>query len=203
VKVFVDTSALMALLDEDDVHHREASATLRSLVDTVELVTHNYVHLEAIALARRRLGAAAAARLIDALLPIMTTRWVDEALHTTAVVAHRAASGPSVTDYVSFGIMRLEGIDIAFAFDHDFETAGFRRPHIAHAQGQRSRLSEASDLVSVSEIAARAGRSVNTIQSWRRRHHDFPTPVAALAAGPIWVWPGVERWIAAHARGQR
>lgn len=213
MRVFVDTSALLAILDDDDVHHRQASSTLRSLVDTAELVTHNYVQVEAIALARRRLGPEAAARLIDALLPIITTIWVDEALHTVAVAAHRVAPGPSLTDHVSFGLMRREGIEVAFAFDRDFETAGFPRPAIVDAARQERRLSEtpaaygsdvtpASELVSVAEIAARAGRPINTIQSWRRRHRDFPPPVASLAAGPIWVWPRVERWIETHGRAR-
>ncbi len=213
MRVFVDTSAMLAILDEDDLHHRQASSTLRSLVEDAELVTHNYVHVEAIALARRRLGPDAAARLIDALLPIITTVWVDEALHTVAVAAYRAAPGPSLTDYVSFGLMRREGIEVAFAFDRDFETAGFLRPAIVDPARQRSRLSEtpaaygprvtpASELVSVAEVAARAGRPINTIQSWRRRHRDFPPPVASLAAGPIWEWPRVERWIETHGRAR-
>jgi hypothetical protein len=29
---------------------------------------------------------------------------------------------------------------------------------------------------------------------WRRRHEDFPEPVAKLKRGPIWDWPDVERW---------
>jgi uncharacterized protein len=213
VRVFVDTSALLALLDEDDVHHRQASSTLRSLVDSVELVTHNYVQVEAIALVRRRLGPEAAARLIDALLPIMTTVWVDEALHAVAVAAHRAAPGPSLTDHVSFGLMRREGIEIAFACDRDFEMAGFPRPAVVDAARRDQRLSEThaaygsdatsvSALVSVAEIAARAGRPINTIQSWRRRHRDFPPPVVSLAAGPIWVWPQVEHWIETRRRAR-
>jgi predicted nucleic acid-binding protein len=39
VSVFVDTSALYALLDEADAHHAEASDVLRRLVGS-ELVSH-------------------------------------------------------------------------------------------------------------------------------------------------------------------
>jgi predicted nucleic acid-binding protein len=213
MKVFVDTSALLALLDEDDLHHVEAGSTFRSLVEDAELVTHNYVHVEAIAVTRRRLGSGATARLIDAFLPLMTTIWIDERLHAAAIEAHRAAPGPSLTDHVSFVVMRHEGIEVAFAFDRDFETAGFRRPSAADT-GPGDRLSEAHalyaagglpgvDLVSVAEIAERSGRSVNTIQSWRRRHVDFPSPVATLAAGPVWIWPPVEHWIDARVRPRR
>jgi hypothetical protein len=63
------------------------------------------------------------------------------------------------------------------------------------------------DLVSVSEIASRSGRSINTIQSWRRRDRGFPEPVVILAAGPIWDWETVARWMrdrnAGRFRGPR
>ncbi|MEX2546945.1 MAG: PIN domain-containing protein [Chloroflexota bacterium] len=207
MRIFADTSALIALLDEDDHRHDEASATFRALVATAELVTHNYIHVEAVAVATRRLGAEAAQTLIDSLLPVMATIWIDEAVHRTALATHRAVGGTvSLVDQVSFAVMRQHGIEIAFAFDADFEVQGFRPPHTS-PEGQTWRISEVpaaygashqgvSDLVSVSEIATRAGRPVNTIQSWRRRHSDFPTPVAQLAAGPIWHWPLVAQWIA-------
>lgn len=216
MRVFVDTSALLALLDEDDDHHHEAAAAMRFLIAEAELVTHNYVHVEVLALARRRLGPLAVARLMDGLLPALTTIWVDEPLHRAALAAHRAAGpGVSLVDRVSFEVMRHEGIEEAFAFDADFEVQGFARPVVPAAGGQGRRLSEASapygsgpsegaQLVSVAEIAARAGRPVNTIQSWRRRHRDFPAPVASLAAGPVWTWPSIEQWIGERAtRGAR
>ena len=207
MKVFVDTSALLAILDEDDRYHREAAETFRELMVGTELVTHNYIEVETLTLARRRLGRGAVARLTDRLLPSMTTIWVDEPLHRAALAAHRAAGASvSLVDNVSFEVMRGEGIDQAFAFDADFEAQGFGRPVIDDKLRHGRRLSEdatphgtevteESELVSVSEIAARARRPISTIQSWRRRHHDFPVPVASLAAGPVWTWPVVERWI--------
>lgn len=209
MKVFVDTSALLAILDEDDRYHREAAETFRALMVGTELVTHNYVEVETLTLARRRLGPGAVARLTDRLLPPMTTIWVDEPLHRAALAAHRAdGASVSLVDNVSFEVMRREGIDRAFAFDADFEAQGFGRPVIDDKlrlrHGRRlsedatpygTEVTEESDLVSVSEIAARARRPISTIQSWRRRHRDFPRPVASLAAGPVWTWPVVERWI--------
>ena len=217
MKVFVDTSAVLAILDEDDRHHREAAETFRALLASSgsELVTHNYVEVEALALVRRRLGQAAVLELTDNILPALAMIWVDDALHRTAFAAYRAAgSSVSLVDRVSFEVMRREGIVTAFAFDTDFETHGFRRA-VAPGRGEdERRLSEAlapssrngnelPDLVSVSEIASRAARPVNTIQSWRRRHDDFPDPVASLATGPVWTWPVVERWIRDRAAPRR
>jgi hypothetical protein len=207
LRIFVDTSALLALLDEDDRFHRDAADTLQAIGPTAELLTHNYVHAEALALARRRLGSAAVKRLVSELLPRLATIWVDEALHAAALAALSAGAGSiSLVDRVSFEVMRREGIDQAFAFDADFEAQGFRRPAIDARFGQGRRLSEAAtpygtdvadqaELVSVSEMAIRSRRPISTIQSWRRRHRDFPRPVASLAAGPVWTWPVVERWI--------
>lgn len=207
MKVFVDTSALIALLDEDDRRHDDASAVFRSLAGSAELVSHNYVHVEALAVATRRLGRGAGERLTDAILPILSNVWVDEALHREALAAHRVAtSHASFVDQVSFALMRRLGIEMAFAFDPDFELAGFRLASRPAENEASRRLSESGapygdapddqpDLVSIAEIAARSGHPVNTIQSWRRRHPDFPAPVVRLAAGPVWTWASVGGWI--------
>ncbi len=209
MRVFVDTSALLAILDEDDTRHRAAAATFRSLLREAELVTHNYIHVEAIAVTRRRLGAAAAWTLMDSLLPPIATVWVDESTHRSAVEAHRAdQGGASLVDHVSFAVMRQLGINSAFAFDRDFDERGFTQPAMGEEVRPPHRLSEdkalygsptPNELVSVAEIALRSGRSPNTVQSWRRRHRDFPAPVADLAAAPVWTWQDVAGWIDARA----
>ena len=53
------------------------------------------------------------------------------------------------------------------------------------------------DLVSVTEIADRAGTTPGTVHQWRRRHRDtFPAPVVTLAVGPVWEWQAVADWLA-------
>jgi hypothetical protein len=52
-----------------------------------------------------------------------------------------------------------------------------------------------AELVGVAEIASRAGVPAGTIQQWRRRHDDFPAPLVTLAAGPVWLWEAVDRWL--------
>lgn len=205
--VFVDTSALISLLDEDDEWHSEAARLFRWLLTTTDLVTTNYVQLETVALVRRRFGSGAVARLNEATFPAMTTLWVDEATHTASLAVHAAGGRASFVDQVSFAVMRQHGIEQVFAFDRDFELNGFKRAIAGREQrGVHERRAqygpdvESSSLVSVAEIAARAGCPVNTVQSWRRRHHDFPQPVTQLAAGPIWNWSAVDAWIASRAK---
>lgn len=203
MRVFVDTSALYAVLAEDDVHHAEAARSFAWLLRHGELVTHNYVHLEAEHLVRRRLGPVAASTLIDRLLPGLTTIWVDEGIHRAAIEGRRAGGRASLVDHVSFVVMRAAGLTTALAFDRDFEDQGFGAPDIPAATGHRLSESDADyattagpDLVGVAELANLSGRSINTIQTWRRRHRDFPDPLVTLASGPVWSWAPVERWIA-------
>ncbi len=211
VKVLVDTSALIVLLDADDRRHAEAVATLEAFRDSAELVTTSYIQVEALAVVRRRLGAGAMTDLLDSLLPLMRVIWVDPGTHASALAAHRLTPGVSMVDRVSFAVMRNEGIPYAFAFDKDFELEGFallsdamapRRPRQVHEASAGYGSDVAAELVSVSEIAMRASRSINTVQSWRRRNSDFPTPLAQLAAGPIWEWPAIDAWVRGHARAR-
>jgi uncharacterized protein len=126
MSVFVDTSALYALLDEADARHIEASDALRRLVGT-ELVTHAYVVVEACALVGRRLPWPATERLVDGLLPVIDVRSVDGDLHAAAMSAYRrsASAGVSLVDHASFILMRALGIGRAFAYDDDFVREGF------------------------------------------------------------------------------
>ena len=124
--VFVDTSALYALLDADDDGHDRAMRGRDAVADDV-LVTHSYVVAETISLVRRRLGAEAAVRVIDELLPALDIVDVDGQLREAATRAFRAAvrSSTSFVDQTSFVFMRQQEIVRAWALDADFATAGF------------------------------------------------------------------------------
>jgi uncharacterized protein len=127
VTVFVDTSALYALLDEDDANHERAVAIWRALLTDHDLTTHAYVAVETTALVQRRLGFAAADQLHAAILPPVLLVPVDRELHDRAVTRWRSLSQRelSLVDVTSFELMAQGGLDTAFAFDDDFTTAGF------------------------------------------------------------------------------
>lgn len=125
--LFVDTSGILALIDRDDRSHlgtTEAFALGRSQ----PLVTHAYVVVETLAVARRRFDARVAADIIDRVLPAIEVTPVDAELHATALAAFRQSIDPSVSlvDRTSFAFMRREGIARAIALDADFRTAGFQ-----------------------------------------------------------------------------
>jgi predicted nucleic acid-binding protein len=126
--IFVDTSAIYALLDRADACHREAAAIWAELVETrAALLTTNYVVLECFALIQSRLGMTAARRVNDDLLPVLEVAWIEREEHTAAVDAVLAADrrGLSVVDATSFQVMRRQGLRQAFAFDDDFARQGF------------------------------------------------------------------------------
>lgn len=125
---FVDTSAFFALLDADDHNRDRARAHLRELLDgEVDLLTHEYVVVEATALIQRRLGLEALRRFVDDLLPLVEVAWVDETTHVEAREALLAAERRTVSlvDWTSFLVMRRHGVRRAFTFDPDFGREGF------------------------------------------------------------------------------
>jgi hypothetical protein len=167
--------------------------------------------IECVELVRRRLGHAAVVDLTDGILPVLDVVWVDEQLYAISLEAARAAGWrESLVDHVSFVVMRRAGIELAFTYDSDFERAGFKfvppppMPRGHQIREERAPYTAAPagvpDVVGVAEIAIRSGRPVSTVQSWRRRHADFPAPNLDLAAGPIWLWTDVRTWIDQRAQ---
>lgn len=125
--VLVDTSALFAVLDEDDPCHLRAASIWPELLDDVALLTHAYVVVETSALVQRRLGMDAVEQLHGHLLPAIDVRPMTLGQHDRAVARWRAAArrGLSLVDVTSFVVMEDAGIDRVFAFDDDFTHAGF------------------------------------------------------------------------------
>ncbi len=205
--VLVDTSALFALLDADDVHHAAATRAFAGLDPERRAVTHSYVVSETFALTARRLGPPAALALADGPLLALDVVWVDEPLHRAGLERYRREKGSaSLVDHVSFELMKRQGIKEALAFDRDFEVRGYGRP--ADRPGS-PRLSEArveygidgqGTFVGVAEIARRIDVRPDTVHKWRMRHPDFPDPIADLAAGPVWRWADLEKWLTRTGR---
>lgn len=125
--IFLDTSAIYAWADVADPNHREAVGRLDTIVRNGEdLLTHNYVLVESMALLQARLGLAAASKLAkDAARFVI--EWVDDDLHAASVRELEQARKRhlSLVDHVSFLVMRRHAVTTAFAFDPDFESAGF------------------------------------------------------------------------------
>lgn len=126
--IFLDTSAIFALADENDQNHKEAKNKFkRALSQKREFLLHSYILVEAGALMQRRLGLKQAKTFLQEARNFHIV-WVDSSLHGVAenYFHERATRRLSFVDCVSFVLMRQENIVEAFAFDDDFEKAGFR-----------------------------------------------------------------------------
>jgi predicted nucleic acid-binding protein len=126
--IFLDTSAIYAWTDAADSHHPIAVRRLRAILEAgEELLTHNYVLIESMALLQARLGLAVAIKLAKDATSFVI-EWVDEDLHDSGI---RELEGSkkhhvSLVDHISFLVMRRHRLATAFAFDPDFIAAGFR-----------------------------------------------------------------------------
>lgn len=125
--IFVDTSALLEFLDRDAPRHADVVAHSEELFRSRRGITHNYALVETEALSRSRLGAAAARRLLEDVVPALEVVWVDAELHALAVTAYLRAGRrrSSLIDHVSFELMRRRGLRSALTLDRDFAREGF------------------------------------------------------------------------------
>ncbi len=128
MRVFVDTSALLSLLDSDDRDHAAVRDALHELVAAeVRLVTTSYVLVETGALVKRRLGMSAFRALGDAVDQAMEVVWIDGPLHRLAWrhAGVEGRKGPSLVDWSSFLVMDAEGVTSALTLDGHFEERGY------------------------------------------------------------------------------
>ena len=126
--VFVDTSAILALLSADDAHHRASKRAFEGLAkEEAHLVTTSHVLVETYALIGRCFGREAVRRFREEFAPLLEVIWIDEDLHEAGLdeLATSALRDLSLVDAVSFAAMRARRIERAFAYDRHFATSGF------------------------------------------------------------------------------
>jgi predicted nucleic acid-binding protein len=129
MSVFVDTSALYALLVKTEDGHKEVSEAFCDLAESGRrLVTSNYVLLETTALLQHHFGLEAVRDLEEAIVPLLDILWISEAQHRRALegLFRRDRRSVSLVDCASFHLMDMEGIRDALSLDSDFSREGFR-----------------------------------------------------------------------------
>lgn len=129
-EVFVDTSAWYPLLLTSHAEHQRIAALARRLVQRGRrIVTTNLVVAETHALVMRRVGVATALTFVQTVtsppnLIVRSTAELEEQA-VTDWLARYADQDFSLTDAVSFAVMRERRISEALTLDHHFEVAGF------------------------------------------------------------------------------
>lgn len=128
-ELFLDTSGLLSLFDEDDVRHQTATIIFS---DARSLVTTNYVLAEFVPLTHvRGLSRKKSLRFLQALvlLPRLELAWIDSKQHQEAMnlLDRRLDKTYSLCDAVSFVLMRERKINEALTTDKHFVQEGFVR----------------------------------------------------------------------------
>ena len=129
MKTFVDTSAPYALIVTEDRFHAASGKILSRLEQcSATLLSTSFVMQETVSLLQARQGIPAVRSFHSRLLPLLDIVWIDAPLYGRAMAALLASASRrvSLTDWSSFEVMRLHGIDDAFAFDLHFQEHGFR-----------------------------------------------------------------------------
>lgn len=131
-RVFIDTSAWIALFLFSDQNHLEAVEIFEKIEgEYAAIFTSNYVFDETVTFMMRRAGQKAAVEVGDAILgsQLVKVEFVsfDQFYASWDSFKKYDDKEFSFTDVTSFQIMHELNIRRAFSFDRHFEQAGFER----------------------------------------------------------------------------
>jgi uncharacterized protein len=119
--VLWDSSAILALLDADDVDHQRAVAIAVQIASErrPSFIT-NYIEVEAHALLLRKLGRTLAREwLLTGGLPVIRAL-PEEEDRAREIVARHSDKDWSLCDAISFAVLDVRGVSLAFTFDRHF-----------------------------------------------------------------------------------
>lgn len=132
MRLFVDTSAWIALEDRDDSNHDQAIQFWGQLragrTDFRQIFTSNYILDEVMTLLGRRVGKESCAgfwRKMQATKLVRILRVSEEIELKAFDIFLHGPDDLSFTDGTSFALMREEAIDSCFTFDRHFADVGF------------------------------------------------------------------------------
>lgn len=134
MRLFIDTTAFVALEDEDDENH-EAALSFREKIKQEKtafraLYTSNYILDEVLTLLRLRISHRAAVIFGETVKRSKLVRTLQVTTYTEEksweIFKKYADKNFSFTDCTSFAIMEQEAISTAFTFDKHFQQFGLQ-----------------------------------------------------------------------------
>ena len=134
MKIFVDSSAIAALIIKNDDNHKKALTSLKQMTKmNVELILSNFAVAETYNLIAVRVYPGKAREWL------LTNTWTVERvsaadeLEAYKIIEKYADKRYSYTDATSFALIKRLGLDLAFTFDHHFKQYGILTQE--HLQG--------------------------------------------------------------------
>ena len=126
----VDSSAYLAILDQDDEHHKVAQDILAALTDAgFLLLTTNFVVAESHALILSALGHREASEFLREIgvsrNRVLRVQEVDEQ-RARGIIFRDEDKEFSMVDCISYALMERLSISYAFAFDRHFAQYGIQ-----------------------------------------------------------------------------
>jgi uncharacterized protein len=130
MRLFVDTSAWLALNNKNDQYHDEAVSKITKVrQQKILLVTSEYVFDESVTIIRYRISHRAAVAFGDALINSNVASIEDitdeERLKAWVLFKKYRDKDLSFTDCTSFALMVKLKLQKAFSFDNHFKQVGF------------------------------------------------------------------------------
>lgn len=129
-RTFIDTSALVALFDQRDKHHKEAKEAL-SLVQKkkIRLLISDYIFDESITTVLSHAGHEVAEKVGEFILSSNILEFISlnlaDKMNAWEYFKKHSDKGYSYTDCTSFILMKEKKINCYFAFGDHFHKAGF------------------------------------------------------------------------------
>ena len=126
-RVFVDTSAVYALVDRSDARHTAAREILEALRQRrAQPLLTNFIVAECHALLLTRLGGTIARNWLIKNAWAIERITEDDESRARAIIERYADKTFSFTDATSFAVMERLGLKAAFAFEPHFQQFGFQ-----------------------------------------------------------------------------
>jgi uncharacterized protein len=131
-RVLVDTGAWLAAFHRRDQYHADAARTLKQLrLERARLVVTDLILAELHLHLLCNFGPTRAVQHVETLIgdPLIEQIFLDEELQANAInnwIFRFQDQAFTLTDAVSFAVLRARRIATAFTFDEHFALAGFR-----------------------------------------------------------------------------
>jgi len=130
MRIFVDTSAWLALNDKNDQSHNKAITKSSEIKrQRIELITSEYIIDESVTLIRYRVSHRAAVIFGDSLINSNIVKILDiineDRLKAWELFKKHEDKDFSFTDCTSFVLMKKLRLQKAFTFDEHFKRIGF------------------------------------------------------------------------------